>query len=181
MSSRARKELQRQLEDIGELTLAHEKLTGKKRGRRWKGGAIVRAGVVLLSAATEAFVGDLFNEAVELIFNQLSNDQRKEFYRHTNKRFRAARPFDINMLYFNLGLPFVLNDIRWQKCSNKVLCQKLEKLVETRNKIAHGTSVSVQLASLRSWKIMVEQLSLKLEEKVVKHIEETAGKRPSWD
>ena len=64
--------------------------------------------------------------------------------------------------------------------SNTELCNKLKKLVDARNKIAHGRSVKVQLASLKSWQTMISRLSPRLENKVAEHIEEITGKRPSW-
>lgn len=179
MSSRALEDLQRRLRDVEELMSAREKVVGTSRGRKWTGGAIVRAGVVMLCAAAEAFVKDLFDEAAGLIFN-MQDEEFKEFRRHTNKRFANIQPFYIDMLYFNLGLPFVLKDIKWQNCSNTELCNKLKKLVDARNKIAHGRSVKVQLASLKSWQTMISRLSPRLENKVAEHIEEITGKRPSW-
>ena len=115
MSSRALEDLQRRLRDVEELMSAREKVVGTSRGRKWTGGAIVRAGVVMLCAAAEAFVKDLFDEAAGLIFN-MQDEEFKEFRRHTNKRFANIQPFYIDMLYFNLGLPFVLKDIKWQNC-----------------------------------------------------------------
>ena len=69
MPSKAREELATRLDDVDELISAHGFVTGGERGApliingRRQGRALVRAGIVLLCAAAEAYIEDIFDEA----------------------------------------------------------------------------------------------------------------------
>jgi hypothetical protein len=182
MPSNARLELSTRLKDVDELVAAHAALTGGGRGRpaQRQGAAITRAGVVLLSAATEAYVEDLFEEAAQLIFNGMPADDLDRLFKNTSKRLNNADVHKTELLYFNLGMPWALRDLSWRKFTNDTLRRELNKLIETRGGIAHGRPSTVRLQTLRRWKNMIEMFAPRVEEKVAVHVERRTGHRPSW-
>ena len=182
MPSDAHAELQTRLRDVAELIEAHEQLTGGNPGRPADraGAAVTRAGVVLLAAATESYVEDLFEEAATHIFDGMSEDDFRRLFRNTSKRMNNAAVHNVDMLYFNLGLAWVLSDIRWRKFSNNTFRTELDKLVETRNIISHGRNPPVRLSMLRRWKNMIQMFAPRLEHKVAEHIEWMTEQRPDW-
>jgi hypothetical protein len=170
------------LRDVDELVAAHGAVTGGGPGRPAKrqGAAITRAGVVLLAAAMEAFVEDLFEEAGEIVFSALRSAERTELYRATSRRMNNADVHKTNLLFFNLGAPWILRRVRWQKCSNAQFQTRLNRLVEVRGQIAHGRQPGVRLQELRGWKRMVEKYAEVLEIKVAEHIQTTTGRKVGW-
>jgi RiboL-PSP-HEPN len=184
MSSNAREELDRALQDVKQVIDAHVALTGGGVGAPPKslGAPVTRAGVVLLVAATEAFVEDLFKEAVDLIWPTHPN---KVAFVEATVGIRAfANPsvHKTNMLFFNLGIPWVLDEIRWQKRTNKSFVDSLTLLIKRRNEIAHGAKprASVQLRQLRAWRRLIELYAARLETLVADRVEAVTGTRPNW-
>jgi hypothetical protein len=182
MPSKAREDLFLRLNDVQEIFEAHKSLTGGGRGRpaERQGAALTRAGIVLLAAALEAFVEDLFEETALFIMTENTEEERQYLFKHTSRAFGNANVFKINMLYFNLGIPWVLNDIRWQKCSNKVFRSKLDKLINARNSVAHGHPVKLQLNMLWSWKNTVEKFSERFEIKIADFVLRNTDVQPPW-
>ena len=185
MPSTARNELALRLADTTELIAIHVQLMGGTKGRpskalERKAAAIVRSGVVLLAASTEAFVEDLFEEAAVLVFPTASADELKALFKETTKRLNNASTHKVDMLYFNLGFPWVTGSVKWKKFSNDAFKKSLNKLVETRNQIAHGKQPRVTLPQLRSWKTMVEKFSEVFEREVAALVGKAAGTTPSW-
>lgn len=182
MPSQARNELTIRLKDVDELISAHVALTGGGRGRPQKrqGAAIARAGVVLLSAATEAFVEDLFEEAAKIIFVEMPPNDLDRLFKNTSKKLNNADVHKTELLYFNLGMPWALLDLAWKKFTNQTLRKDLNKLIETRGGIAHGRPIAVNLNTLKRWKNMIEMFAPKFEEKVAAHVEKATDNRPAW-
>lgn len=185
MPSNARQELANRLADTTELIATHVHLVGGTPGRpsrtiERKAAAVVRAGVVLLAASTEAFVEDLFEEAAALVFSSASADELKDLFKQTSKRLNNASTHKVDMLYFNLGFPWVTARVRWQKFSNASFKKSLNKLVETRNQIAHGKQPRVTLPQLRKWKTMVEMFDQVFEREIADLIKNATGTRPGW-
>lgn len=182
MATKARMELETRLNDVDELILAHGVITGGRRGRPVlrQGAAITRAGVVLLSAATEAFVEDLFEEAAPKIFRGMSEADFTKLFKNTSRRLNNADVFKTEMLYFNLGMPWALKEIKWQKFSNDSLRTELDKLIRARGGIAHGRATPVRLQTLKRWKNMVEMLAPRFERKVAEFIYASTNRYPPW-
>ena len=180
MPSKARNELNNRLDDVEEVINAHTEITGGGRGKpaRKQGAALTRAGVVLLAAAMEAYVEDLFEESARLVMADRSAEELKNFFVDTRKRLHNADIRKTQMLYFNLGIPWVLENIRWQKFSNEEFKKSIDSLVERRNQIAHGRRPGVRLAMLRKWKGVVEKYSEKLDEILAKYVCTSTGQRP---
>lgn len=180
MPSIAFQELQERLKDVNELVKAHRALTGVGRGRRYEGAAITRAGVVLLAAATEAYVEELFDESADLIFAAMNQDELTRFKKATSGRLNNANVYKIELLYFNLGCLFVLKNIRWQKCSNDAFKKELNRFIDARHQIAHGKKPHLNLRSLLKWKDMIDNFAPRLQDRLRDHVEEMTGARPPW-
>lgn len=182
MPSNARAELERRLKDVDELIAAHAALTGGGRGRpaARQGAAISRAGIVLLSAATEAYVEDLFEEAAALIFAAMPAEDRERLYKNTSRKLNNADVHKTELLFFNIGMPWCFGGIAWKKFPNQTVRKEINKLIETRGGIAHGRPIEVRLQMLKRWKNMVEMLVPRLETKVADHVQTMTGQRPGW-
>ena len=78
MPSQHRIELDTRLKDFDELMLARDLVCpdGRGRDRERQGAAILRSGVVLLSAAFEAYVEEVYDEAVDLVFAHATQGER---------------------------------------------------------------------------------------------------------
>lgn len=86
-----------------------------------------------------------------------------------------------NALYSQLGLPWVLESIRWQKFSNESFIDSLDGLVSMRNKIAHGRAPKrALLAEVKAWRRMTEKYAERLEHVVADHIESMTGNKTNW-
>lgn len=179
MPHNAREQLSTRLADVDELIAAHAAITGGRTGRpvKRRGAAITRSGVVLLTAAMEAFVEDLFEDASEQVFAALSAAERKELFKETSQRLHNADVRKTNLLFFNLGAPWILNQVRWQKCSNDQFKSRLTRLVEVRNQIAHGKQPPIQLQQLRGWKRMVAKYAEVLERIVAAHVQQSSDQQ----
>jgi hypothetical protein len=145
-----------------------------------QGAAISRAGIVLLAAAFEAFVEDLFEEAADVVYQGYTDDERKAFLKQTAGRLNNADVFKTNYLYFNLGIPWVFRGIQWQKFANKTLVREINKMVVTRNQVAHGGQPAIGLATMRYWKRMVENLAPRFETKVSAEVERVSDRATGW-
>ncbi len=128
----------------------------------------------------EAFVEELFEEAGDLIFSNNSDKERMALYKQTSRRLNAANVLNTNMLFFHLGIPWVLSDVRWQKFSNKTFQRRLDRLIERRGQIAHGKKPHVTLTQLNAWHGMVKKYAEVLESLVRAHVDQRTGQIPDW-
>lgn len=184
MPSRARLELDEALKDIDEIVAAHRALTGGTPGRPQKrqGAAVTRGGVVMLAAAVEAFVEDLYDAAVDAIFAGRPQAQLGDLKARTSGNFRNATTFKIDALYFNVGMAWISETIRWQKFSNAAFLSSMNTLIRQRNAIAHGDRPrpAIRLRQLRAWRRMVANFAVRLERTVADEIAASTGTRPPW-
>lgn len=182
MPSAARKQLLAALADVDELIEAHVALTGGGRGRPTarQGAAVTRSGVVLLAASFEAFVEDLFEKAADVVYHGWTAGQRNQFLKETSERLNNASVFKSNFLYFNLGIPWVFNGIRWQKFTNASVQAQVDAMVTMRNRIGHGGQPTVQLKTLRYWRNMIENLAPRFEAKVSAEVNRVCGRPTGW-
>lgn len=146
-----------------------------------KGIELTRAATVLLAAALEGFVEDLFDQAVDLIHADRTDSERKKFKKATSGRFGNADVAKTDLLFSHLGYPWIMDRVNWQKFSNSTFKHSLETLVVARNKIAHGRAPDqAQLKKIKDWKNMVERYATKLESLVADHVATTTGTKPAW-
>ena len=182
MASTARQTLERSLLDVSEIIDGHGALTGGGRGRPAKrqGQAITRSGVVLLCAAMEQYLENLFKKAAPLIYPTATNDELKRLFSETADKLNHPSIHAVTVMYFSIGMNHPFSNIRWQKMANPVFQRTYNKFLETGGQIAHGRQPTGRLRTLRSWKTMVELSASRLEQLVANHIEERTGNRPVW-
>ena len=118
MPSNARRELDAQLKDFDELMYARDTVCPAERGRprQRQGAAILRSSVVLLSAAFEAYVEGIFEDAVDILFCSVSEGARNELKQDTSRRLNNASAAKVNRLFFNVGIPWIMS-------SNRIRCR----------------------------------------------------------
>ena len=182
MSSQARTELTRRLKDFDEIMAARDTICPVNAGRpaQKKGAALIRSAVVMLAGAFEGYIEDVFDAAVDLIYAQESADDRKALKKDTSGSLNNASVFKVNRLFFNLGLPWIMQhqEVRWQKFTNSKVRETLGKLVTARNSIAHGGTKSVSKPTAKKWKGCVERLADRIDAIVAEHVESQTGNRP---
>jgi hypothetical protein len=183
MHSTALIELRAALKDVDELIAAHAALTGGKVGRPAgrQGAAITRAAVVLLVACLEAFITELFEEAVPQVWANRPPAQQQEVKDLTGS-FANPSVAKTTVLFFALGIEWALDGVRWQAYSNRKFVEDHHKLMKARHAIAHGDKPrqSIRLRQLKAWRGMVSGYAQRLEMVVAKRIEEVTGKPPVW-
>jgi hypothetical protein len=183
MTSKAQQALTAAVADVDALIADHAVVTGGGVGKPagGKGAELARAGVVLLAGAVEGFVEDLFDEAVDLIYQQRTPAELKAFKKETSGRLNNVDSRKTNLLFSHIGLPWALEGVRWQKFSNDSFVRSLDSLVLMRNKIAHGRAPArVLLNDLRAWRTMAGQFSLRFEWIVADHVATLTGVAPPW-
>lgn len=182
MPSQPRIELDRRLADFEELMRARDAVCPSNPGRpaERQGAAIIRSSVVMLSAAFEAYVEELFDEAADLIFASAAKSDLNELKKDTSEKLNNASTFKVNRLFFNLGIPWIMQHprVRWQKFSNQSVQEELNRIIKARNSIAHGGNKSVHKATALKWKGVIQKLSDRLDLLVAEHVENQNGTRP---
>lgn len=182
MPSQAASTLATRLRDFDEILAARDHFCPKGAGRpaKRKGASLLRAGTVMMAAALEAYVEDIFDAGVDLIFAAATADERKSLKKNTSERLNNASVFKVNLLYFSLGIPWVTQSakLRWRNCSNASVRSTLDAIITTRNKIAHGTDAGVTKPQARRWRDFADQFPKKFDEVIADHIETRTGARP---
>ena len=182
MPSKPREELDTRLKDFDELMLARDLVCpdGRGRSQERQGAAILRSSVVLLSAAFEAYVEEVYDEAVDLVFAQVTQGERNTLKNDTSGNLHNATTSKVNRLFFNLGIPWIMHHrrVRWQKFSNESVREDLNRIVKTRNAVAHGESPYIRKATVIRWKGVIERLADRIDAIVAGHVEEQTGARP---
>ena len=182
MLSQARQELSLRLKDFDEIIKGRDAICPPNPGEpaQRQGSAIVRAAVVMLAAAFEGDVEDVFDAAVDLIHAGELEADRKTFKKDTSGSMNTANTFKVNRLFFNLGIPWIMkhNSVRWQKFTNQSVRDTLDKIVSARNSIAHGGKKSVRKSTATKWKGCIEKLSDRIDSIVADRIESETENRP---
>ena len=182
MPSQARNQLILQVDDVNELIGAHTAITGGGVGRpaNSQGAAIVRAGVVLLAAAFEQYVEAVFEEAFPLMYPGASPAEQQQFYKQTTERFNNADTQKVNFLFFNLGCPWIIANIRWRKYPSVQVAKHLSWIIATRNSIAHGKQPSIQLKTLALAREFILRLAQHMDTAIVNHLTASGHTPPTW-
>ena len=81
-------------------------------------------------------------------------------------------------MFSGLGIYDLMQEISWQKCSNKTVRERLTGYIVERNKIAHGTQLGISKGKVEQFKKYVETLSDKLDESVAQNVARITGRRP---
>jgi hypothetical protein len=85
---------------------------------------------------------------------------------------------NIKWLFATLGFKDIFAGISWQKCSNEMLHKRLKDFNELRNKIVHGTSISVTKTTVTSYLSSWTALAQRLDAKLRTEINVLTGKHP---
>jgi len=139
--------------------------------------ALNRAAFVLLMAHFQGFVEDLHREIGFILLNGKVNDP--DAIIKLVKVSRSNPHVDvINKMFSGLAIYEVMDDVRWQKCSNNTVKTRLKGYLETRNKIAHGSRESITKKKVTQLKDFVEKLAEKLDSTVCKKANSILGYDP---
>lgn len=131
-----------------------------------------RAAALMLCAHFEGYVEDLLREAVQAVHAELNPEPLVE-------RFNTPWPRNIDSLFAVIGLPRASRNISWRRASASMVIERIEELVRTRNRIAHGTTnVRVSKANVTRWRRYVEGFARKLDERVALHLLSITGDLP---
>ena len=179
MPSRSRQELSTRLTDFDELIEARDAICPDGAGRpaKRRGAAVVRSSVVLLAASFEAYVEEVYESAVDLLFAAAPPADRKKLKDDTSGRLNNATVFKVNRLFFNIGIPWIMHNqrVRWQKFTNQSVRDALDGMVNARNSIAHGEVISVRKPTAVRWRGFVERLADRIDSIVGDHVHQQTG------
>jgi len=147
----ARQGLEAALGDVEELVQAHVALTGGGVGApaQRQGQAISRAAIVILVAAIEVFVEELFEETALKFYEVNDRADLKFLFSNTTDKLNHPSVEKIDLLFYNIGIMNVLDEVRWKKTSNDSFKKRFRALLELRGRIAHGRRPSVRLSVVR--------------------------------
>lgn len=206
MASVARINLNNRLTDIDQLLEAHKAITKFKRaeaaakmpgraladvsrifyalvtdpgpGKPKEVDAINRAAFVLLCSHLQGFIDDLHREAAKIVLKGKVQD--------IDKTIKLIKPRNANphveiieTMFSGLGIYDLMQNIRWNNCSNNTVRDRLRKYIEERNKIAHGTQVGISKGKVVQFKKYVETLADKIDGSVAQKIQALTG-NPPW-
>ena len=138
------------LEAVDRLAEARKELTGRFQV------PLVNAGAVFLAAATEAFVEELYKEAVELVFPGMTAKEFKAFFAETAERFHAASIAKTELLYFHLGMELAFKGLSFSGFTNDFLRSEWKEFLKARNRVAHGAHQIVSVRELNRWRKMLK-------------------------
>jgi len=147
------------------------------RGRRAEVGAVNRAAIVLLCAHLQGYVEDLHAEAAKALFGNMRIDV-DSLVQHAQDHFSNPHADRIEQLFWSLGVQRVLEDISWQRTSNRTVRGRLTGYIRLRNRIAHGSQESVSLAQVRQFKQFVELFAQRFDARVHDEIGNITGTAP---
>ncbi len=123
-----------------------------KDGSR-EGAALNKSCVMMLSAVLQAHIEDVFLVVSRRLFKTLKGDDVIE--RYTNSYYRWGNPDanNIRNLFRRLGIDNVFEGLSWQKATTENIKEKLVKINETRNRIAHGkdSDPALTLSMIDNW------------------------------
>ena len=87
----------------------------------------------------EGFIEDLHAEAARFLLGNKISDVNP-LIRAAHDAFRNPTPAQIERLFSSIGMPGILDGLRWQKASNETVRRRLNEYIELRNRIAHVES-----------------------------------------
>ncbi len=151
---------------------AHRAVAGGKRGRKYEVEGLNRAAVLMLSSHFEGYLEDVMGEALAAVNAKLGAPT-------LTGGFHNPWPDRIDQLFSFLGMHKPSRSICWQKASNASVRTNLEKLVRTRNKLAHGTTgVQVYKTDVTSLRKYVEGFAQRFDAAVRAQVKTLTGKDP---
>jgi len=152
-------------------------ISNPKRGRPSEVGAINRAAFVLLTSHLQGFVDELHEETANIVLRGKAKDI-PSVVSLVRPRNSNPHPYVIDQMFSGLGVYEVSKSIKWQKCKNERVRQRLREYIETRNKIAHGAQMEVTKSKVETFRKFVETFAEKLDSQVCKKAEQATGQLP---
>lgn len=172
MPSDALKALADRLKDVDQLMNAQAAVAGPKRGRKFEVEGLNRAAVLMLCSHFEGYLEDVMAEAIRGINADLNAPT-------LTGGFHNPWPDRIDDLFAFLGMEKPSRSISWQKASNSTVREHLKQLVQTRNKLAHGTTgVQVYKTEVTSFRRYVEGFSDRFDSAVRRQVHKLTGSYP---
>lgn len=128
-----------------------------------EGQSINRSCIVMLSALLQVYVEEVFIACSVEALPKLENAEAKEQYRLTFRHWGNPSAENVQRLFSRLAIGDVLEDLRWQKCTPRIVRNKLDDLNTIRNSIAHGVKditvrnrpLSLTLARVKAYRSFV--------------------------
>lgn len=172
MPSHALSALTERLTDVDQLMAAHATVGGSDRGRRFNVEGLNRAAILMLSAHFEGYLEDVMAEALAALNQQLDP-------KPLTSGFHNPWPDRIDELFAFLGMSKPSRSISWQRAGNTAVRENLNKLVRTRNRLAHGTvGVQVNKSEVISLRKYVEGFAQRLDDLVRTQVLTLRGSYP---
>jgi hypothetical protein len=159
-------------------TVIDNLVTPPGRGRRAEVGAVNRAAIVLLSAHLQGYIEDLYEESAQTLLGTVVDDVQV-LVKQASEGFWNPHAYRIERLFSSLGMPRILNDVRWRKATNQSVRRRLTEYVEVRNRIAHGSQEAVSKAKVLEFREFVKIFAKKFDRKVGSEIQAQTN-APPW-
>jgi hypothetical protein len=151
---------------------AHAAVGGLDPGRRFEVEGLNRAAVLMLSAHFEGYLEEVMAEALAPLNARLDPHP-------LTSGFHNPWPDRIDDLFAFLGMDKPTRAISWQRAGNAAVRSNLEKLVRTRNQIAHGTTgVTVRKFEVTSLRKYVEGFAQRFDGDVRRQVRTLTGSNP---
>lgn len=180
------------LPELDRIEVAHARVGGVGRGRRFTTHQINQAYAVLLSSQFQGFCRDLHSESVDIIVSAVNPHAlqiplRSEFL--LNRKLDKGNPCsgNIGSDFNRLGLLF-WDEVNNADARNARRHNLIEALNDWRNAIAHQDFSSqalrgqtqLRLADVRRWRVACEGLAIHFDAIVRDHIGSIIGRLP-WN
>jgi len=104
---------------------------------------------VIIIANLEVFIEECFEAAAMRFYTANDRGELKTLFKNTSERLNHPSLDKVDLLFFNVGIPHIMRNIRWRKLSNTEFRKKYNHLLELRGRIAHGRKPSVRLSVVR--------------------------------
>lgn len=151
--------------------------------RKGHKGAVVAASCVLLTSTFEGYVEALFLQGADARWPKWTSAESNSFVALTTDNFHNATQFNTNRLFCNLGIPWIVNGIRWAHYSNASVCSTVSSILRDRGTIAHsGTVPRLSMPQMRVRCQFVERYANHLDSRVEAEIRKLLkpAKLPTW-
>ncbi|MCC6334315.1 MAG: hypothetical protein IT380_10050 [Myxococcales bacterium] len=182
---------------LDELENAHGAVSGRRtgRGRRYLTEQLNHAYLVALAAQFQKFCRDLHTEATNHLMNTIGNQDVRQVFLSIMTQGRKldsgnANSPNITSDYKRLGIVKVFDELKQLNALNEARKKRLDQLVTWRNAIGHQDFVFTpdelgmlentkpNLAWVRRWRRILNELAKGLDEVLAAHIGRVVGTRP---
>jgi hypothetical protein len=145
--------------------------------------ALCKAVVIMLSAALEAYCEELCKNCKGYLKNHLVwlDKEDYNFIDRSIQNSHGANNDHITKLFSLVGISWITyKNVGWQNKTPEEVRKQLRLLAATRNKIAHGASVTVSEPKVRSQRDFVFRLAKRLESITGRHLASRTKTSAPW-